>query len=430
LKTVISELGSYKRRVEIEVPYAEVEPHLEKAFRSYQKKIHLDGFRKGKVPLSLIQKKFGEAIQAEVADDLIQTFFKKAVLEQNLAIVSPGSVQDMFFEKNKPFSFVIEVEVEPAIHITDYKGLKVEKEIVKVTKEDVERMVEAIREQKAQQKPVENGAQNGHIVKGTVQAVDASGVPIIGKKWENWAVELGRPPIGDQITDQLAGVKAGEERRFEIIQPEQTSKGKMQNPADYYSIQVTSVHEKLLPNWDDEFARANGDFKSIAEMEKDIQERLSRRRDEEAERKLHDRLAEEIIHRNDFEVPPSMVENALDRLWEEYQKQPGEHVEQEQYKEENRPSVIRRIKWHLIQKAIIEKEDIRVHEEEVENEIDRIAKASPEEEKKIRSWFKDAQRHERLQDGILEEKVMNFLKEHAKIKESHWKPPKKSIITV
>ena len=124
-----------------------------------------------------------------------------------------------------------------------------------------------------------------------------------------------------------------------------------------------------------------------------------------------------------------MVDNALDRLWEDYQKQAEKRLQEEQYKEENRSSVVWRIKWHLIQQAIIQKEEIAVSEEEVDIEIDKMAAASPKEDKKIRSWFKTPQRRERLKDNLLEEKVMVFLKDRVKIKESHSKPPKKSIIT-
>jgi trigger factor len=429
LKTDVTELGSYKRRVEIEVPYQEVEPHLEKAYRKYQKKIHIDGFRKGKVPLSLVRKQFGDAIQAEVADDLIQTFFKKAIEEQNLAVVSAGSVKEMSFNKEEPFSFVVEVEVEPAVTIKDYKGLKVEKEIHKVTKEDIVQLKEAVREQKAESRDWEAGAEESHIIEGSLQAMDASGVPIIGKKWDPWAVELGRPPIGDQIKDQLTGVKAGEERRFEIRQPQKTPDGKVQEQIDYYLINVSSVKEKILPAWDDVFARENGNFETIADFEKDIREKLVQRREEEAERILRSRIADEIIKRNDFEVPPSMVDNMLDRLWDDYQKQPEQRLTEEQYREENKGTVVWRIKWHLLQQAIIDQEEIQVSEEDVDTEINTMIEASPQEEKKIRSWLKTPERRQRLRDNLLEEKVMAFFKEHAKIKEVSLKPSKKSIIT-
>lgn len=429
MRTDVSEIGSYKRRVEIEVPYKEVEPHLEKAYRKYQKKIHIDGFRKGKVPLSLIRKKFGEAIQAEVTDELIQTFFRKAIQEHKLAVVSPGSVQDMSFQKDAPFSFVVEVEVEPDVQVKDYKGIKVEKEIFKVTKEDMEQMIEAIREQKADRKEVVTGAAQGHIIEGALQALDASGVPIIGKKWEQWAVELGKPPVGDQIQDQLAGVKIGDERRFEIRQAQKSQDGKTREQIDYYSIQVSSVKEKILPVWDDTFARENGEFESMNDLEKDIRENLAKRREDDAERKLRNHIGDEIIRRNDFEVPPSMVNSTLDRLWEDYQKQPDMHLTEEQYREENKGGVVWRIKWHLIQLAIIDAEEIHIDEEEVDAEIDKMVESSPNEEKKIRSWLKTPERRDRLRENLLEDKVMAFLKGHAKIKEIHIKPSKKTIVT-
>ena len=123
MKTVVTDVQSWKKRIEVEVDYQEVRPYLDKAIRKYQKKISLDGFRKGKVPLSIIKKRFGDAIQAEISEELIQIFFKKAVEEEDLAIVAPGSVEDVTFEENLPFRFIVEVEVEPEITVSNYKIL-------------------------------------------------------------------------------------------------------------------------------------------------------------------------------------------------------------------------------------------------------------------------------------------------------------------
>ena len=176
MKTVVTETGACKRRLEVEVGAEEVRPYMEEAYRSYQKKLHIEGFRKGRVPLSIVKQRFGEQIRAGVADDLVQTFFRDAIEKESLAVVSPGTVQELSFGEDEPFRFTAEVEVEPEVRVVDYKGFKVEKEVLKVTEEDVKRTLEVLREQKAERKPVEGGAQSGHIVEGDVQALDASGL--------------------------------------------------------------------------------------------------------------------------------------------------------------------------------------------------------------------------------------------------------------
>lgn len=426
MKTVVTETGSCKRRVEVEVPSQEVHPFIEKAYRSYQKKVHLDGFRKGKVPVSIIQQRFGKAIQAEIVDDLIQRFYKKAIEEERLAVVAPGTIQDVSFEEGEPLRFTAEVEVEPDAQVSDYKGLKVEKEVMKVSDEDVKRTVEVLQEQRAERRPVEGGAEIGHIIEGDIQAVNATGVPIIGDKWEDRVFELGSPPLGDVVQDQLLGIMAGEERRFKIVQPERGPDGNVMNREDHYSIKVKSVNEKILPRLEDSFAREVGDFETLAELEENIRNRLERQRDEEAERMLRNRIADEIVRRNDFEIPPSMIENGLKGIWEEYQKQPERELDEKQFREENRAGIVWNIKWHLLWRKIAEMEQIVMTDEEVDQEIEKIVERSPKkEEKKIRSLFKDSRRRGRLKENMLEDKVFGFLKENARVKEVIIKKPKK-----
>jgi len=433
LKTAVTDIGSWKRRVEVEVEAEEVRPYMEEAYRSYQKKVHVEGFRKGRAPLSLVRQRFGERIRAEVSEDLIQTFFQDAIRKEKLAIVSPGTVQEFFFEEDKPLRFTAEVEVEPVVDVTSYKGLKVEKEVVKVTPEDVQRTLDVLRERRAERKPVKGGSELGHIIEGDVQALGSSGVPIIGQKWENRSFEMGSPPLGDLIQDQLLGVVAGEVRRFKIVQPEKGPDGKIKDREDHYSIKVKSIQEKILPELDDNFAKEVGEFQTVSDLEEDIYNRLEVQRNQEAERLLRNRVADEIVKRNDFEVPPSMVENALKGLWEDYRKRSDKkEVSEDQFRQENRASVVWNIKWHLIWQKIAEVEGIAVTEEEVDEEIGKLKRAFPKEEKKIQALFKDSRERRRLKENLSEEKVMGFLKEHAKIKEVSLKPPKNtrsSIIT-
>lgn len=405
------------RRLEIEVGEDELQPHIEKMFKKYQRKVQIQGFRKGKVPLTILQKRFGDAIRADIADELVQTFFKQAVEQEKIPIVSAGKVKDLDFEEGKPLTFSVEVEVEPDVQIEHYKGIKVEKESAQVTSHDVQQALLSIQEQKAELITVQYGAEKGYIVEGDVQALDTTGVPIIGKKWENRIFELGTPPLGDVVEDQLLGVVEGEERRFKISHPEQGSDGSVRDIEDHYSIRVTSVKEKRVQELNDDFAKSIGEFQTLSELEQHVEKQLKTQRDRSAERLLRHRIADAIIKQNDFEIPPSMVDNTLDGLWEDQQKRQGEPVDEETFREENRSGVIWNLKWHLIWRKIAEVEGIRVEDEDVDAEVDKMAAASPEEEKKIRILFKEDQRRKRLTDELLENRVMDLLKENAKIKE-------------
>jgi len=424
LKTTVTESGSCKKILEVEVPFEDVKPIIEKTFDTYRKKISIDGFRKGKAPQSLIQKQFGDAIQAEAADQAVQSFYKKAIEQEDIHPVAPGTIQDVSFDENKPLIFKAEVEVEPEIKVTNYHGIKVEKEIMKVDAQDIDRTLEALQEQKAKLEPVEGGVEKGNVIEGDIQAIDLSGVPIIGNKWEDRAFELGKAPLGDIIEDQLLGAKVGEEKRFSIEQPADSNpEGRPET--DHYSIHVKSIKKKILPSLDDAFAKDMGKFDSLDELKEDIKKSLEARRESESEQRLRNRLAEEIIRRNDFELPPSLVETVLNGMWQEYQKRPDPEITEEKFKEENKPRVLWNLKWIRIWMKVAEQESLSVSDEEANAKIDEAVKQSPKQDKKIRSLYKDKRKIERLREDILEEKVINFLKEHAKIKEVVLKKSKK-----
>ncbi len=432
MKTVVSEIGSWKRKIEVEIGSEEVRPHMEKAYKSYQKKLRIDGFRKGKIPLAMIRKRFGQMIEADVSEKLIETFYQKAIEQEKLKIVAPGQIKEMSFQDDQSFQFTAEVEVEPEIEVANYKGIKVEKEILKVTQDDVNQTIEMLRNEKAEMRPVLEGAKEGHIIEGDIQALDTTGVPIIGNKWENRVLEMKTPLVDQVIQDQLLGVVEGEVRRFKVPRSEREPDGQIQNREEHYSMKVKSVKEKILPELGDDFAKGIGDFQTLEEMKDTIQKRIEIQREYDAEQLLRNRLADHIIRRNHFNIPPAMIENGLNNLLANYREQSKEVVDEAAFREEHKDKVEWNIKWDLIWHKIAELENISVTEDDVKAEIEKVVKSSDQNDQKMRAWFQDKKRRDNLKERILEGRVIDFLKENAKIKEVVVKKSKKqksSVIT-
>ena len=438
LKVKVTELESWKKKVDVEVEASDVQPFVEKVINKYRNKANLDGFRKGKAPLSLIQKQFGPAITADAADEVIQAFFTQAVESENLPIVAPGlikKVSEVSLEQTEPFTFTAEVEVEPDISVSHYKGIKVEKEIDKLSDEDVDQVLSMLQEQRAEFEPIDSEAGLGHIIEGDVQALDVTGIPMIGQKWEDRAFELGKAPLGDQVVDQLSGAKPGEERRFEIKAPNEDGQPADQ-PPQLYSMQIKNVKEKRIPELDDAFAQKVGEFETIKALREQVGNNIAAQREEDSDRQVRQRLADEIIHKNDFELPPALIDRALENSWEDYQNQHQHqqhehaHATEEEFKTQNRVGVIWRLKWDMIWQKIADIEALEIDEEKIQSEIDRMASASPKEEKKIRALFKEKNRIRHLKEQLLEEETWNFLKEHAKIKEVKVKKNKKKASNI
>ncbi|NQT25517.1 trigger factor [candidate division KSB1 bacterium] len=418
MKAEVNELKSWKMEIKVEVEADELKPIIQKTISTYQNKARLDGFRKGKAPIHIVLKQFGPSIQADVTEDAVQTFFAKAVHEKDIPVVSVGMIKDaseISLEDPDSFSFKAEVEVRPEISVRHYKGFKVEKEIYPVHKEDVDHIIEVLRHQNAEFIDVEGDAKMGDVVEGNIQQLDTTGVPVIGQKWEDRSMMLGQPPLGDQVGDQLVGIKIGEDRPFTVTSPQSEQNP---NPAqELYSIHVKTIKEKRLPELDEAFVKKVGQVETVQEFMDRIESNLKMQHEENSEKLLRHRIADEIIRKNDFELPPSMIENSLNSLWERYQQNPQANVDEKQYKEENRAGVIWNLKWEMLLHKIAEEESLTVTDEAVEQEIDKAASASPKDEKKIRALFKDHGRKHGLRDQMLEEETMRFLKEHIKIKE-------------
>ena len=414
----MTQLNSWKRSLNVDVPADGFKSQEEKAILEFQKKVHVDGFRKGKVPLNLIRQRFSGEMKDDVSEKLAIHFLRIALEEKNLFPIATPVIRKLDYAEGVSLHFSAEMEVEPDVQVADYKGLKLEKEIVKITKEDVRDTIQAMREERATRKSVETGAASGHIVEGDIQALESTGIPVIGQKWENRGIELGVSTFGKIVEGQLQGIKAGEERRFRVIEPVQGADGTVREQEKHYSIKVKSVSEKVLPELADDFAKAAGNFESVIKMEEGIQKYLESRRDEEAEKQLEDRIASEVVRRNDIELPPSMIENALSALFEDQQRRSERRVDPGEFRKVYLPVVQRSLKWDLLWHKIAEVESLAVAESEAEQAIQNFIQASPKDEKRVRALYKDAKRMHDLKDRLLNEKVMALIKQHAKIKEA------------
>ena len=416
MKTEVSAVNTWKKQITVKVETEEMASVQEQAIHNFRKRIHLDGFRKGKVPMTLIRQRFQKAMDADVAEELAEVFYRKVAEEQNLDPVAPGVLKDVRYKENESLEFKAEVEVEPEVKVKEYKGLKAEKESWKIEDAHVQRVIDDLRERHAELKPSEGPARIGDMITGDIQALDPSGVPIIGQKWEKRWIELGRAPLGDVVQTQLDGIALGEERPFQVQEKVPDERGKLREQERRYSIKVSTIHQKLLPELNEEFARKAGNFETVDAMRDGIRRFLEGDRDAYSRQQMTHRIADEIIRRNDFELPPSLVEFAFRRFMEQFAKEHPE-IPEEEARKQNLPLIVWNLKWSRIWNAIAGVEGIAVTDEDVQNEILKHVQTRPQDEKRIRARYKDASRLQSLKEALLEDKVMAMLIENAKIKE-------------
>ena len=409
----LKEINAYAREVTIDLPWEEIEPDFEKALKKFSKRIKLPGFRPGKVPRKILMKQFQPSIEANFVENSVNNYYLKALKEKEIVPVNMGSVSDVHFHFGEHFKFKVAFEIEPAVVIKKMKktSLKVEKTVYILDDEDIDLAINEMRQGQAKVITIEDGAKVDDFIVCDLQEIDTSGVPIIGKKLETRYIKLGQIPFDGDNRKKLDGVKPGEKVRVSVPIDEQGTLG-------IYELSVKNVERQILPEIDEDFIKvADPEAKDMVDYRNRIRERLEEayrnRSDEAFDRQLSDAM---ISHVNpDF--PPSMAESYLEHMVEDVNKNNPGKVDKDKIKEMYKPISERNLKWYLIRNAIIKGQEFKVSKDDVQEEINRRKKASPEHIKELERYFKKPSNRQRLQDDLMEKNTLAYLKEFAKIKE-------------
>ena len=409
----LKEINAYAREVTIDLPWEEIERDFEKALKKFSKRIKLPGFRPGKVPRKILMKQFQPSIEANFVENSVNNYYLKALKEKEIIPVNMGSVSDVHFHFGEHFKFKVAFEIEPAVVIKKMKktSLKVEKTVYLLDDEDIDLAINELRQGQAKVITIEDGAKVDDFIVCDLQEIDTSGVPIIGKKLETRYIKLGQIPFDGDNQKKLDGVKPGEKVRVSVPIDEQGTLG-------IYELSVKNVERQILPEIDEDFIKvADPEAKDMVDYRNRIRERLEEayrnRSDEAFDRQLSDAM---ISHVNpDF--PPSMAESYLEHMVEDVNKNNPGKVDKDKIKEMYKPISERNLKWYLIRNAIIKGQEFKVSKDDVQEEINRRKKASPEHIKELERYFKKPSNRQRLQDDLMEKNTLAYLKEFAKIKE-------------
>jgi len=408
----LKEINSYTRQVTVSVPWEDLESAFEAHIRRFSKKVRMPGFRKGKVPQKVVIQNFGPELEAEFAQDSIEIHYAEALQEHKIVPVNRAKIEDLQFSKGSSLNFKATVEVEPAIKLPKYnRKMKVKKNVYVPDNTDVDAYIEEVRRQFSEVRTIEEGSSDGHLLLVDMQEMDSSGVPIIGKKVEDRYIKVGDGVFGGTNLSRLTGLKVGDTT---IVEAETTKEGGL----TMYELTIKNVQEEVFPEMNEEFIKkidseATGETSFRENVIKKIQERLDR----DAEGQLNEAIIDYFLQSTDLEPPPSMVDNYIEHSIEQAKSNNGETFDEDKYRNEARPSVVRSIKWVLIRKALIKSEELRIPDEEVDEHIEKILESTEDEKEKIRRYYKKSSNKERLREDLLDRSLFQKLKEYAKISE-------------
>jgi len=416
LEVSIAEQGKWERMVEVTVPYEEMKPKFDEAYVGYRKKIQLEGFRKGKVPVDLIKKVFGTKIEHEVAENSVSDYLESAAKDNKVKIFDISKLDSVSFDRDKGLKFKAIIKIQPEIEVLKYNDLEVEKEIYQVTDDDIKQVIDNLREQQATMTDIAGEAQRGHYVVADVQQTDSTGVPLVGKKYENRYFQLDGDEVDNVFLEQLLGVKSGENRRI-ALPAQNPDPNSRQEQKEYFTVTIKEVKEKKLPEIDDELAKDIGEYETLQQLKDSILNNLEKQAEENTKQGLSNRIMDEVVKSNPIELPEYVIENFLDAFIEKIKKDNSEKIDEQELREKYRVDAIWNLKWLMIKDKISETEHIKVEDSEVNEHIEDLAKKAGKNAALVRNRYRDKKSREQVMHKIEERKVIDLLLSHAKITE-------------
>ena len=409
----LKETSSYAREADIELSWEEIAADFEQAIKQFSKRVKLPGFRPGKVPRKVLMKQFQPAIEADFVENSVNTYYLKALQEKEIIPINMGSVSDVHFHHGEHFKFKVAFEIEPDVTIPRMKrkSLKVEKTNYITDDEDIDMAIDEMRHGHAEVQTVEDGAQLDDYVICDLQEIDISGVPIIGKKLETRYIKLGQIPFDGDNQKKLEGIKPGEKTQVSVPVDEKGS-------TSTFELSVQNVERQILPEVDEDFIKmADPEAENVADYRERIKDRLGKAYDQRSEKASDEQLTDAMINHVNPEFPPSMAESYLGHMVEDVMKNNPAATDKEKIKEIYQPVAERNLKWYLIRNTIIKNEKYEITKEDVQADIDQRKEANPKEAKELEKYFKKPSNRSRLEDDLMEKKVLAYLKNFTKIKE-------------
>lgn len=400
----------------ITVPTTELLPHFEQAYRREQSRLAIKGFRKGKAPLELVKKLYGEAIEYDALSTIANDLYRKATEDRHVHPIGEPVLTDMHYKRGEDLRFKIRYEIKPEFDLGQYRGIAVDKIVHPVVDSEVEDEVLRIRKANSTFSEAQNATDDEHVVTVDVQELDDSGTPLIGKKSSDMKIYLADESVTPEVRDLLRGSSVTETKtsRLDIERD-----GKPQSTNLQFTVK--KIEKVELPALDSELLSkvTKGKITDVTEFRKKLREDIEAYWADFSERTMTDALVHQIVQAHDFTVPESFVTSITDSYLEDTKNQsPNKALpagfDESKFRQDYRASAIFQAKWFLIRDKIIEAEKLEVSEQELEDRATTDAPKMGIDKDRLLQFYKSSST---VSDRLLTDKLMSLLKSSATITE-------------
>lgn len=408
-----------KHALEVTVPVAEVQQETERAVEAIQKKVRLPGFRPGKAPATMVKSRFAGDIRQEVLEKLVPRALKAAAEKEQLQWVGTPDIKEVHFHEGEPLKFKAEFDVAPEVELGEYRGLVINYSEPEVADKDVDERLEAVRERKAEYVNEEPRA----LVDGDFALISLESLAGVAEKvaQDEIMIKIGDEATMKEFSDNLRGASPEEAREFDVTYPQDYERKNLAGRTVRFRATVKAVRRKELPELNDEFAKDLGDYQTLEEVREMVRKTLLREREQQAMETAKHQVIERLVEAHDFPVPDAYidrqieinVENQLRTLAAQGVDPKSIKLDWDKVRESQKDRAARDVRASLLLDKIAEREAIGATQEEVDQEVQRIAKQQREAVALTRAKLQKDGVIGRIASNIRTEKTLNFLFEHA-----------------
>lgn len=436
------------REYKVELPAKDIEEKISHRLKELAKDVRLPGFRPGKVPVSLLRKRFGASVMGEVLERAVNDSSQQALAEKGVRAAGQPEIEITSFDEGKDLEYTMAVELLPEIETMDFGELKLEKLVPEVDEQKVDEALERIAESHKGSEPVDRAAASGDVV-----VIDFTGkldgAEFTGGKAEGYHLELGSGSFIPGFEDQLIGAKAGDDLEVKVNFPDDYGATDLAGKEAVFETKVQEVRGTTPAKVDDELAKKVG-MEDLEKLKEAIREEQSRELSQVARMHLKRQLLDKLAENHDFEVPPKLVESEFDAIWQQYKQQEGqahdhdhdhdhghdhdhdhhghdhghEHAEAEDTSEDEeqkadfREIAERRVRLGLLLSEVGRKNEIQIAQDDINAALMREARNYPGQEQQVLEFYKqNPQAMQNLTAPVYEDKVVDFILELAKVDE-------------
>ena len=422
MQVSVETTSNIERHMTIGVPAQEIDQAVQKRLQETARTVRLNGFRPGKVPMSVVKRRFGDSVRQEIVGEIMRDNYVKALQEQDLNPAGWPRFEPKTMEEGKDLEFVAIFEVLPEIVLGDLSAVTIEKPQADVTDADIDTMIDNLRTQQATMKSVKRKSKNKDIA-----VIDFKGT-IDGEEFEGGAAEKHRLTLGSGqmipgFEKAIVGSKAGDELEIDVTFPEDYHNEELKGKPVKFQVTIHEVEEPLLPELDAEFFKKFGiEAEDEAAFRVEVKKNMERELKQAISNKVKNDVVDALLNSTEFDVPASLVDQEIDRLRQDAVKRFGGQMDFQQLpKEIFEEQARRRVKTGLLFQEVVKKNELTADAEKVEEKIQEIASTYEQPEEVIAHFNSSPEQKSQIESTVLEDAVVEYVLGQAQITEKAMK---------